>query len=68
MAANKKLSVSNIKNYEIDNYFPIENLAQCTTCHGTDHKLRGIAHFKISDADIYTQINNNRNLLVALGI
>ncbi len=63
----KKVEVSDIKDYVIDNYFPIENLPQCMACHGSDHKYRGVAHFKISDADIYTRINNTRNLLIAAG-
>jgi adenylate cyclase len=67
-ASGKKFEITNIKNYEIENFFPIENLPQCMTCHGSDHKIRGVAHFKISDADIYMHINNNRNLLVVLGI
>ncbi|MBU0955848.1 MAG: HAMP domain-containing protein, partial [Spirochaetes bacterium] len=46
---------------EMEYFFPLRNEQSCWACHGTvavSGPIRGIAHFKISLAGIYRQINN----------
>ncbi|MCG8568522.1 MAG: HAMP domain-containing protein [Spirochaetes bacterium] len=53
---------------EMEYFFPILNMPECWKCHGDDHSIRGIAHFKISVADIYLKINNARKNLTLVFI
>lgn len=49
---------------EMEYYFPILNYADCRACHGDDHFIRGIAHFRISLEDIYEKISSAQRLLI----
>ncbi len=49
---------------EMDYYFPILNLPQCRSCHGDTPFVRGVAHYKVSVAGIFSQIDNARNILM----
>jgi len=49
---------------EMEYYFPILNYADCRVCHGEDHFIRGIAHFRISLEDIYEKISSTQRLLI----
>lgn len=52
---------------EMEYFFPIRNERQCWDCHGSvkeSGSLRGIAHFKISIAGIFSQINRARLILI----
>jgi class 3 adenylate cyclase len=54
---------------EMEYFFPIRNEQECWQCHSDPAQsgsLRGIAHFKVSIAGIYQQIDNARNLLIML--
>lgn len=53
----------NEESQEMEYYFPILNYADCRTCHGTDHFIRGISHFRISLSDIYAKVASARNIL-----
>lgn len=48
---------------EMEYYFPILNYADCRTCHGDDHFIRGISHFRISLDDIYRKVGSARTIL-----
>ncbi|HAK46537.1 MAG TPA: hypothetical protein DCO79_11550 [Spirochaeta sp.] len=50
---------------EMEYYFPILNYADCRVCHGDDHFIRGISHFRISLSDVYAKVASARNLLTA---
>lgn len=52
-----------LKSREMEYFFPILNLPDCRTCHGTEHFLRGVAHYKVSVDEVFRQINNSRNIL-----
>ncbi|MCK5152763.1 MAG: HAMP domain-containing protein [Spirochaetales bacterium] len=48
---------------EVEYFFPILNLPDCRTCHGTESFVRGVAHYKVSVDEIFEQINSSRNML-----
>jgi len=48
---------------EMEYFFPILNYADCRVCHGTDHFIRGISHFRISLADIYEKVGTAQTML-----
>ncbi|MBI9101807.1 MAG: Hpt domain-containing protein [Spirochaetales bacterium] len=48
---------------EMEYYFPILNYADCRTCHGDDHFIRGISYFRISLSDIYSKLNSAGTIL-----
>lgn len=48
---------------EMEYFFPILNYADCRSCHGSDHFIRGISHFRISLSDIYEKVSSARQLL-----
>ncbi|MDC7234206.1 MAG: ATP-binding protein [Spirochaetales bacterium] len=43
---------------EMEYFFPILNYAECRTCHGEDHFIRGISHFRISLGDVYDKVSS----------
>lgn len=51
------------KTQEMEYFFPILNYADCRVCHGDDHFIRGVAHFRISLSDIYSKISSARQIL-----
>jgi signal transduction histidine kinase/HAMP domain-containing protein len=55
---------------EMEYFFPILNYADCRSCHGDDHFIRGVAHFRISLSDIYEKVASARLILTSffLGI
>lgn len=66
----KKVLESNTPKYvellssrEVEYFFPILNLPECRTCHGTESFVRGVAHYKVSVDDIFNEINSSRNVL-----
>jgi len=53
---------------EMEYFFPLRNERSCWDCHGSveiSGPLRGIAHFKISIADIYMQIRQASIILAS---
>ena len=50
------ISTENQANKTLEYYFPIRNSYNCQVCHGSDHQVRGIAHFKISTKMVYKHI------------
>lgn len=53
---------------EMEYFFPLRNERSCWDCHGNveaSGPLRGIAHFKISIADIFLQIRQASTLLAS---
>jgi signal transduction histidine kinase len=48
---------------EMEYFFPILNHADCQACHGEDHFIRGISHFRISLSDIYQKVGSARTML-----
>lgn len=49
---------------EMEYYFPIlNNSPDCRVCHGTDHFIRGVAHFRISLGDVYAKVASARRFL-----
>ncbi len=49
---------------EMDYYFPLLNLPQCRSCHGETPFIRGVAHYKVSVAGIFSRIDTARNILM----
>jgi hypothetical protein len=63
LESNTPQYVELLNSREVEYFFPILNLPDCRTCHGTDSFLRGVAHYKVSVAEIFRQINSSRNIL-----
>lgn len=51
---------------EMEYFFPILNMPDCWSCHSDDHSIRGVAHFKISIADVYERIRATTIYLTAI--
>ncbi len=59
--SNLPVSTENKKEAQMEYYFPIRNTQECWVCHNTAQAagpIRGVAYFKISIRDVYTQIRN----------
>ncbi|HOV15114.1 MAG TPA: methyl-accepting chemotaxis protein, partial [Spirochaetota bacterium] len=65
---NKPLTIQNLKQKEIEYFFPIQNDESCWDCHTKDNKIGAIVYFKISIQHIYKQIENARNTLLVFFI
>lgn len=44
---------------ELEYFFPLLNYAECRSCHGSDHFVRGVAHFKISLKGVLAKIDSS---------
>lgn len=59
--SNLPVSTENKQEAQMEYYFPIRNTQECWVCHNTAQAagpIRGVAYFKISIRDVYTQIRN----------
>ncbi|MBF9017395.1 MULTISPECIES: ATP-binding protein [unclassified Oceanispirochaeta] len=56
-------AILNEETREMEYFFPILNYADCRSCHGDDHFIRGVSHFRISLSDIYDKVASARLIL-----
>jgi len=63
LESNTPRYVELLSSREVDYFFPILNLPECRTCHGTESFVRGVAHYKVSVDEIFKEINSSRNIL-----
>lgn len=70
LATNSPVKVESVEKKELEYFFPILNRRECRGCHGETPFIRGVAHFRISVADVYQQIADARTTLalIFLGI
>jgi response regulator RpfG family c-di-GMP phosphodiesterase len=52
--------------YRVEYYFPLINTPDCQDCHGDDHNIRGILHFKISVEEVNRQIKKASIVLIVI--
>ncbi len=63
LESNTPRYVELLSSREIEYFFPILNLPECRSCHGTESFVRGVAHYKVSVEEIFNEINSSRNIL-----
>jgi len=63
LESNTPRYVELLNSREVEYFFPILNLPECRTCHGTESFVRGVAHYKVSVDEIFNQISSSRNML-----
>ncbi len=56
LRSNTPLVNLDLENREMEYYFPILNFAECRVCHGDDHFVRGVSHFRISLEGIFDEV------------
>jgi signal transduction histidine kinase len=61
--SNTPLTVSSLEDQKMEYYFPMLNYAECRTCHGDDHFVRGVAYYRVSLAGVFDRIAATRNTL-----
>lgn len=59
----KTLTIFDPEKKDMNYFIPIKNSPECMLCHGSDHEIRGVMHFKISLVDSYARISRMRNIL-----
>ena len=59
----KVLTIFDPEKKDMNYFYPIKNSSECMLCHGSDHEIRGVVHFKISLEDSYARIGRTRNIL-----
>lgn len=60
--------VESVADQRVDYYFPILNYSECRACHGQGQFIRGVAHFQVSTARVFSQIADTRTTLTVFFI